>query len=180
METLGDALPKEQARVREVLGYYKEIGTVGMFGATMIEQSLKDSDKAVMSGDLLRCCELMKTSKVLNNNKEKTIREGSRLKEGKRIMELHETTSKTEALRLANQILHDSRRECPGKINKIIKDSLEIKVKGRKLQAFGYSVSDEGILTTNIFGKIMIWVICWLPGGGETTIDRYYGENESE
>ncbi len=53
METLGDALPKEQARVREVLGHYKEIGTAGMFGAAMIEQSLKNSDQAVMSGDLV-------------------------------------------------------------------------------------------------------------------------------
>ena len=53
METLGDALPKEQARVREILGHYKEIGTARMFGAAMIEQSLKNSDQAVMSGDLV-------------------------------------------------------------------------------------------------------------------------------
>jgi hypothetical protein len=52
MDTLGDALPKEQARVREVLGHYKEIGQAGMFGATMIEQSLQKADKAIMSGDI--------------------------------------------------------------------------------------------------------------------------------
>ena len=52
METLGDALPKEMARVREVLGHYKEIGPAGMFGATMIEQSLRAADGAVMSGDV--------------------------------------------------------------------------------------------------------------------------------
>lgn len=29
-DTLGDALPKEMARVREVLGHYREIGPAGM------------------------------------------------------------------------------------------------------------------------------------------------------
>jgi len=53
MESLGEALPKEQARVREVLGYYKEIGPAGMFGAAMIEQSLQKADKAIMSGDIV-------------------------------------------------------------------------------------------------------------------------------
>jgi len=52
-ETLGDALPKEQARVREILGHYKEIGPTGVFGAAMIEQTLQETDKAVMEGDLV-------------------------------------------------------------------------------------------------------------------------------
>lgn len=52
METLADALPKELARVRKVLGYYKEIGPAGNFGAAMIEQSLINADKAIISGDL--------------------------------------------------------------------------------------------------------------------------------
>lgn len=52
METLGDALPKEQARVRKILGHYKEIGPSGAFGAVMIEQSLQAADQAVISGDL--------------------------------------------------------------------------------------------------------------------------------
>ena len=53
METLGDAIPKEQARVREVLGHYKDIGPAGMFGAAMIEQTLRRADQAVMSGDVV-------------------------------------------------------------------------------------------------------------------------------
>lgn len=53
MDTLGDKLPEEMARVRSVLGYYKEIGPAGMLGAAMIEQSLRAADKAVMSGDLV-------------------------------------------------------------------------------------------------------------------------------
>lgn len=53
LETLADALPTEMARVREVLGYYKEIGQPGRFGAAMIEQSLQQADRAIMSGDIV-------------------------------------------------------------------------------------------------------------------------------
>ena len=53
-ETLGDKLPQEQARVRKLLTVYKEIGPAGAFGAVMIEQSLKEADEAVMSGDVVR------------------------------------------------------------------------------------------------------------------------------
>jgi len=53
MESLGEALPREQARVREVQSHYKEIGPAGMFGYTMIEQSLQKADRAVMSGDVV-------------------------------------------------------------------------------------------------------------------------------
>jgi len=53
MSSLAEELPKEQARVREVLGFYKEIGPNGMFGAAMIEQSLQRADSAVMGGDLV-------------------------------------------------------------------------------------------------------------------------------
>ncbi|MBK9445143.1 MAG: hypothetical protein IPO00_03010 [Betaproteobacteria bacterium] len=53
METLADALAKEMARVREVLGHYKEIGPAGMFGAAMIEQDLRAADASVMGGDVV-------------------------------------------------------------------------------------------------------------------------------
>ncbi len=53
VSSLGEALPVEMARVREVLGHYKEIGPAGMFGAAMIEQSLRMADQAVMSGDVV-------------------------------------------------------------------------------------------------------------------------------
>lgn len=63
METLGDALPKAQARAREILGHYKEIGAAGAFRAAMIEASLRKADEAVMSGDLAAMidahCDLM-------------------------------------------------------------------------------------------------------------------------
>jgi hypothetical protein len=53
MATLGDDFPKELARVREVLGYYKEIGPAGAFGAAMIEAALQRADQAAISGDVV-------------------------------------------------------------------------------------------------------------------------------
>ena len=53
MTTLAEQMPKEQARVREILGIYKEIGPAGSFAAYHIEQTLRAADEAVMSGDLV-------------------------------------------------------------------------------------------------------------------------------
>lgn len=53
MVTLADELPKEMARVREVLGHYKALGPAGLFGAAFIEQDLKAADAAVISGDIV-------------------------------------------------------------------------------------------------------------------------------
>lgn len=66
VSTLGDEYPKMQARVREILGYYKEIGPAGMFGAMMIEDTLRRADEAAISGDvvaMLRLYEEMKEIK---------------------------------------------------------------------------------------------------------------------
>lgn len=52
--SLVEAYPLEQARVREVLGHYKEIGPAGMFGAAFIEQDLREADAAAASGDVVR------------------------------------------------------------------------------------------------------------------------------
>lgn len=52
VKTLGDEYPKEQARVRELLGRYREIPT-GAFGAAMIEQVLQRADKAAADGDVV-------------------------------------------------------------------------------------------------------------------------------
>ena len=54
MNTLGDALPREQARVRELLVRYRELGPAGTFGAINLEADLREADEAVMSGDLAR------------------------------------------------------------------------------------------------------------------------------
>ena len=51
--SLVEEMPKEQARVREVLSHYKAIGRPGMFGAMMIEESLRAADEAAISGDVI-------------------------------------------------------------------------------------------------------------------------------
>lgn len=53
MASLGEALPQEQARCRELLSQYKAIGPAGMIGAALIEQALRRADQAVMSGDVV-------------------------------------------------------------------------------------------------------------------------------
>jgi hypothetical protein len=53
-ESLAEALPREQARVREILGHYKALGPAGMFGASFIEADLYEADQAVVSGDVVR------------------------------------------------------------------------------------------------------------------------------
>lgn len=60
-ETLADALPKEMARVREVLGHYKEIGPAGAIGAMFIGQDLQAADRAVMSGDVVAMLRALET-----------------------------------------------------------------------------------------------------------------------
>ena len=52
-ESLGEALPKELARVRQVLAIYNELGPAGAFGAMVIEDSLNAADKAIISGDIV-------------------------------------------------------------------------------------------------------------------------------
>lgn len=53
MTTVGDEFPKEQARVRELLGVYKQLGPAGAFGAMMLEQTLARADHAAISGDVV-------------------------------------------------------------------------------------------------------------------------------
>lgn len=54
IKTLGDELPKEIARVRDiVLPLYIEIGPAGAIGAMLIRQSLDQASKAMMSGDVV-------------------------------------------------------------------------------------------------------------------------------
>lgn len=52
-DTVGDAYPREQARVRELLTVYRGLGPVGRFGALMLEGVLERADRAAISGDLV-------------------------------------------------------------------------------------------------------------------------------
>lgn len=66
-DTLGDALPREMARVRDhVLPHYVEIGPVGRFGATMIRADLDAAAKALASGDVAEMIMIYKTLKETN------------------------------------------------------------------------------------------------------------------
>ncbi len=65
MESLAEALPKEQARVRELIVMYRDplLEGAGNIAATMMEQSLAAADRAIMSGDviaMIRCYEDLK------------------------------------------------------------------------------------------------------------------------
>lgn len=51
-QTLGDALPAEMARVRELLPFYDEIPT-GIFAATMMRADLDAAAKALADGDVI-------------------------------------------------------------------------------------------------------------------------------
>jgi len=54
MQTLGEELPKEMERVRKLIVMYNhpDLMGAGVFASTMMEQSLKKADIAVMSGDI--------------------------------------------------------------------------------------------------------------------------------
>lgn len=53
MTSLAEALPAEQARVRELKEQYLSIGPAGRPAAFLMEQSLRRADQAVMSGDVI-------------------------------------------------------------------------------------------------------------------------------
>lgn len=52
METLADALPKEQERVRELIPIYESVGVAGAFAVAMMKKSLSDAEKASAAGDI--------------------------------------------------------------------------------------------------------------------------------
>ena len=53
MSSLGTEFPKQQERVRKILGLYKEIWPAGMIGAVMIEGVLARADQAAINGDVV-------------------------------------------------------------------------------------------------------------------------------
>ena len=54
VDTLGEALPREMARVRdEVMPAYVEIGPAGAFGLAMMRQNLDEAARALAEGDVV-------------------------------------------------------------------------------------------------------------------------------
>lgn len=66
MSSLGEELPKEQARVRALVLQYRDpdLNGAGVFAATMMERDLAFADKAVMSGDVIAMIEAYKALKA--------------------------------------------------------------------------------------------------------------------
>jgi hypothetical protein len=53
-ETLGDALPKEMARIRDVvMPVYRDIGPVGGFALAFMRQDLDAAARAMAEGDVV-------------------------------------------------------------------------------------------------------------------------------
>lgn len=67
-ESLGEALPKEQARVRELIRQYRDpiLGGAGEIAARMMEVSLQAADKAIMSGDVVEMIRVYEDLKGYN------------------------------------------------------------------------------------------------------------------
>ncbi|HEU4376269.1 MAG TPA: hypothetical protein VFS02_22440 [Telluria sp.] len=53
MTSLAEALPQQQARVRELAAQYRSIGAAGVPAALMMEASLQAADRAAASGDVI-------------------------------------------------------------------------------------------------------------------------------
>jgi len=63
IKSLGDELPVELSRCRELLSAYKEIGLPGAWAAQNLEVLLSETDKAMVSGDtvaMIRCYQKLK------------------------------------------------------------------------------------------------------------------------
>lgn len=64
VDTLGDALPREMARVRdEVMPAYLAVGQAGVFALAMMRADLDAAAKAMMEGDvvaMIRVYQLLK------------------------------------------------------------------------------------------------------------------------
>jgi len=52
-DSLAEAFPKAQKRVRKLIKQYKEIGPPGRFAIMMMERSLDDAEKAAASGNVI-------------------------------------------------------------------------------------------------------------------------------
>ena len=66
-ESLGEALPKEIARVREVLKDYESVGPAGAFAVMMIKKDIADAERAIMEGDLVAMIRSYKTLQDTNS-----------------------------------------------------------------------------------------------------------------
>ncbi len=66
MSSIGTEFPKEQERVRKVLTQYEAIGNPGIFGATMIKESLCKAEQAAISGDVIKILQAYEDLKTIS------------------------------------------------------------------------------------------------------------------
>lgn len=62
VDTLGEALPREMARVRDkVMPVYVAIGNAGAFALAMMRRDLDDAAKAMAAGDVVEMLRVYKS-----------------------------------------------------------------------------------------------------------------------
>jgi len=52
-KTLGEALPWQMARVREIIPLYESCGSAGVFAVTMMKRDLDEAARALAEGDVV-------------------------------------------------------------------------------------------------------------------------------
>ena len=62
-ESLAEALPREIARVQELMPAYVEIGSAGLFALAMMKNSIAVAHKAMMEGDVVAMIRALKDLK---------------------------------------------------------------------------------------------------------------------
>lgn len=60
-ENVIEAVQRECNRVRELVKDYDELGSVGVFGATMLRQDIQEGEAAIASGDVVRILAALKS-----------------------------------------------------------------------------------------------------------------------
>ena len=60
MSSLGEEFPKQQTRVRKILGIYKALGASGYFGASWIEELLQRADQEAGGRDIVEMIRVYK------------------------------------------------------------------------------------------------------------------------
>jgi hypothetical protein len=67
IETLGHALPKEIARVRELIEQYQSIGPSGQFGVVMMSHDVAEAENAILNGDVVAMLRVYQRLKTWND-----------------------------------------------------------------------------------------------------------------
>jgi hypothetical protein len=66
-DSLGEALPREMARVRdEIMPVYQELGKSGLFALAMMRVDLDAAAKALAEGDVIEMIRVYKSLKEYN------------------------------------------------------------------------------------------------------------------